>query len=194
MSGMMRPSNVPLEIVDRWKGLDLGVLFSLYNLLILSVSLLILFDVPRPSPYAWFKLQRTVRLQVGDHTFWGTTQILSEVGAEIVLTQPKSLNLPPDDRISVDLELMEAGLLLSGHLTWRDRSDEVPIAHVTFDRLTVEQHRCLVAQLFCRPGQWKSRCAPGELRSLLLLFQIVLWPRIIFNRRPPIAALSVVQT
>ena len=109
------------------------------------------------------------------------------------MTQPKLLSLSPSDRIPVTLEIMEEELLLSGQLAWRDRPNKAPIVHITFDPLAVEQHRRLVEQLFCRPGQWRSRCAPGELQSLLLLFQIVLWPRIIFDRHPDIPALSVVQ-
>lgn len=194
MSGMMHPTNVSVEIVDRWKGLDLGLLFSLYNLLILSISLLILFDVPRPSPYEWFKLQRTIRLQIGDRHFWGTTHILSEIGTEVILTQPTLLNLSSSDRTPISLEMMEVGLRLSGNLSWHNGDPKSSIVRIMFDPLTIEQHRCLVQQLFCRPGQWKSRCAPGEWRSLLLLFQIVLRPRIIFDRRPDVPAMSVVQS
>jgi len=48
-------------------------------------SPLILVDVPRPDLHEWFNLRRLVRLDVGEP--WGVTTSISEVGAEIVLTQ-----------------------------------------------------------------------------------------------------------
>jgi cellulose synthase (UDP-forming) len=51
-----------------------------------------------------------------------------------------------------------------------------------FEAVSLAQHKQLVQLLFCRPGQWKSRCAPSELRSLFLLLKILLKPRVIFDR------------
>lgn len=50
MYGMMGASDMPPDIIEQFKGLNLGLIFSIYNLLMLGVSLLILFDAPRPSP------------------------------------------------------------------------------------------------------------------------------------------------
>jgi cellulose synthase (UDP-forming) len=36
--------------------------------------------------------------------------------------------------------------------------------------------------LFCCPNQGKRSGAPGELKSLLLLFEILLKPRVLFDR------------
>jgi len=70
------------------KGLGLGWIWSIYNLVMIGTALLILLDVPRPSPYEWFDLRRTVRIDLGNATFWGVTTMISEIGIEIALTQP----------------------------------------------------------------------------------------------------------
>jgi cellulose synthase (UDP-forming) len=117
MSGMAH-ADVPIDIVERFKGLGLGVFWNVYNLLMLSISLLILIDAPRPSQHEWFRLRRTVRLQIGQRQFWGITTVISEVGAKIVLTQKDFPDLL--DPLPVEIELMEENLRLQGHVTGSD--------------------------------------------------------------------------
>jgi cellulose synthase (UDP-forming) len=50
-------------MAEKMKGFDLGLIWSFYNLLTLSIALLVLLDVPRPSLYEWFDLRRTVQLK-----------------------------------------------------------------------------------------------------------------------------------
>ncbi len=191
MSGMANP-NVPFDIAERFKGLSLGLFWSVYNLLMLSISLLILIDAPRPSQNEWFQLRRTVRIQIGQREFWGITTVISEEGAEIVLTQkdfPDQLDSLPNE-----IELMEESLCIQAYITAIDRQSEFPTLRVTFDALNLSQQRRLIELLFCRPGQWKSRCAPGEVRSLWLLLRILLKPRVIFDRQSRIHALAVAQS
>ncbi len=189
MSGMAHP-NVPFNIVEQFKGLSLGLFWSVYNLLILSISLLILIDAPRPSRYEWFQLRRIVRLQINQRQFWGITTVISEVGAEIVLTQK---DFPLLDSLPVEIELMEENLQIQGYVTNEQQSEFLTL-RVTFDTLDLSQQRRLIELLFCRPGQWKSRSAPGELRSVWLLFRILLRPRVIFDRQTRIHAIAVTQS
>lgn len=192
MYGMMGASDMPPDIIEQFKGLNLGLIFSIYNLLMLGVSLLILFDAPRPSPYEWFKLRRTVRLQVEGQVYWGSTSLLSEVGAEVVLTQkelPNQVNNP----LPIQLELMEEGLQFNGHSVHQALQGEFLTIQIAFAPLTLKQQRSLVELLFCRPGQWKSRCAPGEIRSLWLLLKILFTPRVVFDRKPGVSAIAVAQ-
>ena len=84
----------PVEALARAesiKGMGIGWLWSGYNLIMLAVALLILLDVPRPDPYDWFDLRRTVQITPlssdGTPTFWGVTTMFSEGGAEVALTQ-----------------------------------------------------------------------------------------------------------
>jgi cellulose synthase (UDP-forming) len=95
-------------MAEKMKGFDLGLIWSFYNLLTLSIALLVLLDVPRPSLYEWFDLRRTVQLQMGAHRFWGTTVAISEMGAEVILTQAVQTGLA-DTAMPVVLEILEAG-------------------------------------------------------------------------------------
>ncbi|MEO1765497.1 MAG: cellulose synthase catalytic subunit, partial [Cyanobacteria bacterium J06629_18] len=69
--------------------------------------------------------------------------------------------------------------------------EEFPVIRVRFPLVTVPQHRRLVQMLFCRPGQWKRGCTPGELESFILLFKILLKPRILFDRKVDVNAVAV---
>ena len=75
------------ESADLLKGISLGWVWSAYNLLMLGIALLILVDIPKPDIYEWFNLRRVVQLNIGGQSFWGTTTVISESGAEVALTQ-----------------------------------------------------------------------------------------------------------
>jgi len=199
--GMWQPGVSP-AMTEKMKGFDLGLIWSVYNLLTLAVSLLVLLDVPRPSLYEWFDLRRTVRLQMGEHTFWGSTTAISEVGLEAILTQAglpmvaqcmSGKNAQPDAITLVELEILEDGLVLQGKATCTDRHDEFSTVRIMFEPVNLKQQRRLVEMLFCRPGQWKSRCSPGELRSLWLLFRILLKPRVLFDRHAAVSVVAVAK-
>jgi cellulose synthase (UDP-forming) len=196
--GMWQPGMSPV-MAEKMKGFDLGLIWSVYNLLTLGIALLVLLDVPRLSLFEWFDLRRTVQLRVGKQLFWGSTTALSEVGAVVVLTQ---MGFPPavqalnkqgevDAIVPVSLTILEAGLTLRGRATCTSADDGYSTVRVSFEALTLHQQRQLVEMLFCRPGQWKSRCAPGELRSLWLLFRILLRPRVLFDRNTDSSVVAV---
>ena len=188
--GTWQPS-MPIETAEQLKGTGLGWIWSAYNLLMLSIALLILVDVPRTSPYEWYGLRRTVRVQVGEQTLWGFTRAISEVGVEIALTRTDLLDTNQLNLLPVQVELMEEALSLPGQITRLDLSDEFPIVQVMFEALDLDRQRGLVELLYCRPGQWKSRCSPGEFASLGLLFKILLKPRFLFGRQEEIRAINV---
>ncbi|MEO0459066.1 MAG: glycosyltransferase, partial [Cyanobacteria bacterium P01_A01_bin.114] len=173
----------PLAL-EHWKGLGIGWLWSGYNLLMLGIALLILLDAPRPSPYEWFDLQRIAKIDIrGVGTVWGFTNMMSEVGAEISLTNPGNVNLaalPPSD---LALTLLDEDIMLPGKLVASKKQGGFPTLTVEFEGLSLPQERKLTELLFCRPGQWKSRCAPNELQSLWLIFKTVLMPRFVFDRK-----------
>jgi cellulose synthase (UDP-forming) len=173
--------------------LSLGCLWSGYNLIVIWVALLILLDVPKLDVNEWFDLRRTVRLNVGDRTFWGSTTMISEAGAEIAITQGGLPTISPGDSLPVSLAIMEEKLKLTASITWMGFREEFPIVRVQFEEVQLPQDRRLVEMLFCRPGQWKSRCSPGELRSLFILFQTLFRPRVLFDRRVDIVPIAVAQ-
>lgn len=75
---------------DSLKGVSAGWIWSVYNLLMLGIALLILVDIPKPDIYEWFNLRRVVQLNVGGQSFWGITTVISESGAEVALTERPS--------------------------------------------------------------------------------------------------------
>lgn len=166
------------------KGLGLGWLWSGYNLVMLSIALLILLDAPRQSRYEWYQLQRVAQGETasGQHC-WGFTTKLSEAGAEIALTHTGQQ--PLEDLIGQPLRftLKDEDLTLMGIMTqWCETEEDLPTITLRFVEVSQEQHRRLVEMLYCRPGQWKSRQAPNELYSLWLILKSVLKPRAVFER------------
>jgi cellulose synthase (UDP-forming) len=174
---------------DSTKGLGLGWIWSVYNLVMIGTALLILLDVPRPSPYEWFALRRTVRLDLNGTSFWGVTTMISEIGAEVALTQPGF----PEQSEDLTLAILEHGLEISGQVTRTDLSEELPTVRIMFRSPSLIQQRQLVAMLFCRPGQWQRRQTPGEFQSLWILFRVLLRPRVLFDRNVDVSAVSVSQ-
>ncbi len=185
------------DIAAQAKGIGLGWVWSAYNLIMIGIALLILLDVPRPNPFEWFNLRRTVKLQFSyegrEQTFWGVTTMLSEVGAEVALTQPGFPMLAHEETIPVHLEIQENGLIVMGEAIRTGFSDEFPTVRIMFEATHLEQPRQLVEMLFCRPGQWKSYHSPNEFQSFWLLLRILLRPRVLFDRNVDVSAVSVAQ-
>ncbi|GAB4386592.1 MAG: glycosyltransferase [Elainellaceae cyanobacterium] len=188
---------VPPDVAMQAKGIGLGWIWSAYNLIMIGIALLILLDVPRPSPYEWFNLRRTVQLRVsdeaGEHSFWGITTMMSEVGAEVALTQNGFPRLAPAETLPLTLTIQENGLMLTGEVVRTTFDGDFPVVRVGFGTMSLQQQRLLVEMLFCRPGQWKRRYTPNEFQSLWLLFRILLKPRVLFDRRVDVSAISVAQ-
>jgi cellulose synthase (UDP-forming) len=105
------------------------------------------------------------------------------------LNQAGFLEMGEVRMLPIQVKLMEEELILSGEIARVDLSDEFPMVRVLFESLNLDQQRSLVELLYCRPGQWKSRCSPGELASLGLLFKVLLRPRFLFDRKEQIRAI-----
>lgn len=192
MRGAMMPAMAP-EIAEQLKGINLGWIWSIYNLLLIGISLLILLDVPKPDLHEWFDLRRLVRLDVAGQTLWGVTTKISQVGAEVALTQLGLPTLTKGETLPVTVEILEEKMLLQGQITQTGVSEQFPSVQIVFEQVTLAQQRILVEMLFCRPGQWKRRDTPGELQSLWLLLKILLKPRVLFDRQQRISVVSVSQ-
>ncbi|MEO1591609.1 MAG: glycosyltransferase family 2 protein, partial [Cyanobacteria bacterium J06632_22] len=170
-------SGVSAEAAAHIRGLGIGWIWSLYNLMMLGTALLVLLDVPKPDPYDWFDLRRVISLQVGEQTWWGTTTAISEVGAQITLTQTGFPQQPADE--TVHITISEEQIHLSGRVVATGLNEEFPCVTVLFDAMALPQQRQLVELLFCRPGQWRRWNTPGELTSLWILIRTLFRPRVI---------------
>ena len=184
-------TTVPLEIAQQIRGIGLGWLWSGYNLIMLGIAILILLDAPKPDVYDWFALRRTVKCNIQGKNYWGVTTMISEVGAEIALTQKAIISA--EEMQPVTLEIMEEGVELIGEVIRTGFQNEFPTVRVVFQQLSLSHHRRLVEMLFCRPGQWKRHNTPGEFKSILLILKILFRPRIIFDRNIDVNAIAVSQ-
>ncbi|MEM6520282.1 MAG: PilZ domain-containing protein, partial [Cyanobacteria bacterium P01_C01_bin.70] len=170
------------------RGLGIGWLWSSYNLLMLGLALLILLDAPRPSPYEWFNLRRIAHVKFPpvngvETSTWGTTTMISEVGAEIELTKADTLPAALQTGQTIDLELVDEHVTLPATLVNHRTEKGLPVLTFQFATLNLPQQRRLIELLFCRPGQWQSRCSPNELQSLWLILKSVIRPRFLTERR-----------
>ncbi|MEH1822790.1 MAG: glycosyltransferase [Nostoc sp.] len=183
--------NIAPETTQKTTGINLGWLWSIYNLIMIGITILILIDAPKADMYEWFNLRRIVQLRVGNQNLWGVTTMISEAGVEIALTQKLPINLFAHQLINI--EVIEENLWLTGELVSTGFKDESFTVRLRFKSVSLNQHRRLVEMLFCRPGQWKRQNAPGELHSLLLIFKIFLKPRILFDKKVDVRAMTVSQ-
>lgn len=168
------------------QGLDLGWIWSGYNLVMIGIALMILVDVPRPDPYEYFALCRVAKLTIDDRIYWGITTMISERGCQVQLTQGA---LPTSaDTIPLCLDIPEAGLniaaqsiAISGHSP--SAHNPRPTIQLNFGAMPLTQQRRLIELLFCRPGQWQHHTSPGELKSLWLLLKLLFRPPILMRQR-----------
>jgi cellulose synthase (UDP-forming) len=184
-------TTVPPELAQTVKGVGLGWVWSAYNLILIGIALLILLDVPKPDLYEWFNLRRTVRLKVGDCEYWGSTTMLSQGGAEIVLTQSGFELLNLDE--FVEVTILEIDLTLRVQVEKLELEEGLATLRVLFEPLNLSQEKALVEMLFCRPGQWQYRTTPGEIQSVWILLRTLLWPKAIFDRDVQVRAVSLTQ-
>jgi len=172
--------------------LNMGVIWSLYNLVVLGVTLVALMDVPRPSAYEWFSLRRSVQLRYQGQPVQGITSMMSEEGAEVVLEKNTMPISASPDAPTVQLELVEEGITLAGQVVNVDAHHPTRV-RILFTPMASATHRALIELLYCRPGQWLSRQTPGEGRSLLLLGKTLLKPPVLSRRPREVRAIAVSQ-
>ncbi len=158
-------------------GIALIYLWSAYNLLILTVAILMMLDIPKPDIYEWFPSREKIKLSSDQETYWGITTQLSEIGAEIELKNYV------DNYQNLTLELLERGLKLRVKVTQVSVKEKVYKLRLVFEKVTLSDYRKLVEILFCRPGQWQRRETPGEFNSILLLLKALFRPLIFLQKK-----------
>jgi cellulose synthase (UDP-forming) len=185
-------TTVSPELAQTVKGIELGWVWSAYNLILIGIALLILLDVPKPDLYEWFNLRRTVKLRVGDAEYWGSTTMISEGGAEIALTQAGFEAFETEAKL-VQISILEIDLTLDAQVVNVEIQEGLPLLRLLFEPLNLAQEKALVEMLFCRPGQWQYRSTPGEVKSIWILLKTLLKPRVLFERQVQVRAISLTQ-
>lgn len=161
----------------REAGFNLGLYWSSYNLLTITVALMTLLDLPKPSFYEWYNLKKEINIYSDRSCYQGTTQKLSEEGLEILLDRPVNL------ATEVVVELIPEVLFLSGKITRSHLRNGSLRAIIKFQNVSIEQHRELVEMLYCSPGRWQRRNTPNELQSVFILFKLLLRPFMFLNEK-----------
>ncbi len=160
---------------DLRSGFSLGWVWSLYNLVMLSISLMILVDAPRPETCETFALRRAVQIMSSNQTVWGTTVTLSEQGCQIALNLDRiRTNALPD---LVEIHFPENQLHLTAIPIALTQTSTQSILDLRFAPMPLTEERKLIQMLFCRPGQWQSWKSPGEIRSIALLLNTLVNPQ-----------------
>ncbi|WRH69128.1 MAG: glycosyltransferase family 2 protein [Planktothrix sp. GU0601_MAG3] len=180
-----------LENMGTETRISLGVIWGTYNLIIITLSIFMVIDAPKADNYDWFELRRVVKIEMQNQTVWGITTKLSEAGAEINITPEYPLIFKPQERVK--LNCIEENLRLQGHIKTCEYQGEKLTIQVEFEAVSLSEYRQLVELLFCRPGQWKSQKAPGELQSLFLVLKALVRPRFLFDKKPKIQGMKVGQ-
>jgi cellulose synthase (UDP-forming) len=159
--------------------LNLGLIWSSYNLITISAALLTMIDIPKPSYYEWFALRKEVKIRAGglgeaelsgDRYYCGITEKISEEGLEVCLES--EAKFPK----KITLELAEEKLCLEGCITHSRFQKTQTTLQIKFTNLSLAQQKSLIQILYCRPGQWQRRITPSELKSLWILLKVLLRP------------------
>ncbi len=158
-------------------GFNLGLYWSSYNLITITVAMITLLDLPKPSFYEWFSRKREINVYSDRHTYQSVTQKISEEGVEIILE--RSANLQTE----IFVELLPEVLIIPGKVTRSCVQNNSLVATIKFQSINTEQHRELVQLLYCNPGQWQIRNTPNEIQSVLILFKLILRPLMFFNSK-----------
>jgi cellulose synthase (UDP-forming) len=149
---------------------NLTLWWSSYNLVVISVALLTLLDIPQLGIHPWLPYKTQIQIISDAKIYSGITLQLSEVGAKIYL--PRGVTLAPE----VSLVIMTAGLTLTGKVIHREIHRYSSQFQLQFTNLSLQQQRQIIATLYCRPGQWQQRNSPGELQSIKIMLQVLLRP------------------
>lgn len=157
-------------------GFNLGLYWSSYNLLTITIAMMSLLDLPKPSFYEWYDRKKEINLYCDRQVYQGITQKISEEGVEILLSQQFDLSS------EVMIELIPEVLILSGKVTRSYVQNGNLRAIIKFQDVSIEQHRELVEMLYCIPGQWQINKTPNELQSVFILLKLLLRPLIFLNR------------
>ncbi len=165
----------------------LGLIWSLYNLVILGLAIWACVDAPTIDGFDWFKLQSPLPVTVtslamddqnqDSPIFSGKIRLLSEGGAVIQLDHADTVGAWGD---MVTLELLNTPLTLSGQVSrpFSSASQAPQSCEMTvmFSPLSIRQYRQLLRLLFCQPGQWAWPQSQGELVTLGHLLKALLFP------------------
>ena len=171
---LLFPHLVP--IID----IGLGWTWSVYNLIVIGISILMLIDAPNYDSEPWFDLQEKVKVAIAGKNFWGVTSMISLSGARVKLNS--SLPNYGDEEVDLKMVIHKKNLPLCGKLISVNQKDDFTIAEIEFFLSDIGIQWRLIELLYCRPGQWKYPKTPTEVRTIWLLLKSLFVPKFLFGK------------
>ncbi len=153
-------------------GLKLILLCTLYNIIILTISIFVMVDAPKSEIYNWFKIRKNIYIfEQNYHTYISASiNGLSEIGAEIEVDSEFKINQ------LIKIKLPEENLILSCKITGININNTYQKIQVKFQDMNLSEERKLIKLLYGNSDQWKRKKNPGELQSLWLMLKVLVRP------------------
>lgn len=142
--------------------LNLILYWNIYNLIMLSISLLIMLDIPKIDSYQWLKMKKRIRIITPNKVYEGVTNKICEIGAQIKINSLSEI--PSQGKI----EFIDEGLLLEFDIIQNNQKN---IDKIIFKQVSLRQYRQLIKMIFCPPHRWNYQQTPRELMSFYLLIK-----------------------
>ena len=151
--------------VDQPEIFGIVAYFAVGNLAVLWMCILVTIDIRKARPFRRFEHRTQFELRwgapsvggCGSSAVSGQTVFLSE-GEATVSRESLPARVPSDARLSVPLLGLE-------DVPVRVRQDTDEQVSLEWIELSLAQRRALIAQLYCRPGQWDAK-PRSELRAI----------------------------
>ncbi len=149
----------------------LNVVWTLYNIIILSVTTAVALESPQRRTSVRVNMETPFMMLRGDgHVISGNTVDISMSGIQVKLSQPCSLRVT--DSIHFNLSSSTADCLFTGKVV----GNEGVNLRVVFDTFTLEQETELTRLVYSRADSWldwrSTRKRDRPLRSFLMIVRI----------------------
>lgn len=163
-----------------YEGKGILVFWSIYNLVVMSIAILSGIDQPVRRVVDRFPLSTACKLTVGQHTYWGYTTDLSEMGTNLTLTTDHFVFVT--GKHPVTLEFLEHDFAIEAEVIRADATDHYTHVALNFPNVTLAQSRKLVTLLYCDMNWWKRRKKQGLIDGVFSIVGTVLQLRPLRNR------------
>ena len=176
-------------------GISLILFWNIYNLMIISLSLWAMLDIPKPNNYEWFNIFEEIRVVIDEHIYQGIITQISDVGAlvELDYSSLKSINqefkiLISQNQLPVkseNVEIIGQNLYLKGEVLEVIEGINNNKLNIVFDTTNIERYRQLITKIYCLDNNpWTSLNTASEWKTIYLLFRSLIttpWRWINYN-------------
>ena len=153
-----------------YSSMEIGLFWTIYYLILLSLCLLALIDKSQLDYYPWLAIKTQVQLTIDGQKIKGYSHCLSESGAKVSFANDYSLVNIKHDQI-VEMQIQELNLKLKAVIQKTNFTKKQVDLQLEYLPLDLEEYRQLIDYLFCQPNRWQTKKVPKELPSLIILLK-----------------------